>query len=103
MVVRDFLEHELIDCSLFVKCFSYSIIHAYVLNTTNFDTYVCSSLVVMATADTLRATTREKVRRVIFATYRNLIQKPSSGIAEHFAIQMVTYKVLLVSTHVIVT
>jgi V-type H+-transporting ATPase subunit H len=54
------------------------------------------SLVVMVTADTLRATTREKVRRVIFAFYRNLIEKSPSHLAEHFAIQMVTYKVLLV-------
>ena len=53
--------------------------------------------VVMVTADTLRATTREKVRRVIFAFYRNLLEKPCPSTTDHFGVQMVTYKVLLVS------
>lgn len=52
--------------------------------------------VVMVTADTLRATTREKVRRVIFAFYRNLLEKPCPSTTDHFGVQMVTYKVLLV-------
>ena len=61
--------------------------------------------VVMVTADTLRATTREKVRRVIFAFYRNLLEKPCAITTDHFGVQMVTYKVLLVggADHMTVT
>ena len=68
------------------------------LNSVNFIvSYNGSYPVVMVTADTLRATTREKVRRVIFAFYRNLLEKPCPSTTDHFGVQMVTYKVLLVS------
>ena len=63
--------------------------------------FIChciSTQVVVTTADTLRATTREKVRRVVFAFYCNLLKKSPPAIAESYGIQMVTYKVLSVSS-----
>jgi V-type H+-transporting ATPase subunit H len=42
--------------------------------------------------DVLRATNREKVQRVIFATFRNLIEKPSQSVADHFAAEMIHFK-----------
>ena len=75
-----------------------SCIHTWsLLNFTVSVFFVGSYPVVMVTADTLRATTREKVRRVIFAFYRNLLEKPCASTTDYFGVQMVTYKVLLVS------
>ncbi|CAI8018615.1 V-type proton ATPase subunit H [Geodia barretti] len=42
--------------------------------------------------DVLRATNREKVQRVIFATFRNLLEKPRQSVAEQFAAEMIHFK-----------
>lgn len=42
--------------------------------------------------DVLRATNREKVQRIIFATFRNLLEKPSQEVAEKFAADMIHFK-----------
>lgn len=42
--------------------------------------------------DVLRATNREKVQRVIFATFRNLLEKPGQSVAEQFAAEMIHFK-----------
>jgi len=48
--------------------------------------------VAVVLCDVLRATNRQKVQRVILATFRNLLVKPSTAVAEAYATEMIHFK-----------
>lgn len=54
--------------------------------------------VVLALCDVLRATSREKVKRVILAAFRNMLEKSTKSVADQFAGQMIHFKSLPVMT-----